>query len=104
MFIKAIIQDSGNVKIIRNYVSKSNLYLYFLMLQNLLISGEKNAEISRIQGIFQVVYTFFGSLDLRHNCVKSHHSGKCVADFREMGQKAPTTRPPSVNSPQKSPS
>ena len=27
MFIKAIIKDSKNVKSIRNYVSKSNLYL-----------------------------------------------------------------------------
>ena len=31
MFIKAIIKDPRKVKRIRNYVSKSNLYLYFLM-------------------------------------------------------------------------
>ena len=31
MFIKTIIQDSGKVKRIINYVLKSNLYLYFLM-------------------------------------------------------------------------
>ena len=31
MFIKAIIKDSRKVKRIRNYVSKSNLYLYFLI-------------------------------------------------------------------------
>ena len=31
MFIKTIIQDSRKVKRIINYVSKSNLYLYFLM-------------------------------------------------------------------------
>ena len=30
-FIKAIIKDSRKVKRIRNYVSKSNLYVYFLM-------------------------------------------------------------------------
>ena len=41
MFIKTITKDSRKVKIIRNYVSKSNLYVYFLMKQNLLISGEK---------------------------------------------------------------
>ena len=31
MFIRTIIEDSRNVKRIRNYVSKSNLYLYFLI-------------------------------------------------------------------------
>ena len=31
MFIKKIIKDPRKVKRIRNYVSKSNLYLYFLM-------------------------------------------------------------------------
>ena len=31
IFIKTIIQDSRKVKRIINYVSKSNLYLYFLM-------------------------------------------------------------------------
>ena len=31
MFIKRIIKDPIKVKRIRNYVSKSNLYLYFLM-------------------------------------------------------------------------
>ena len=31
MFIKTITKDSRAVKIIRNYVSKSNLYAYFFM-------------------------------------------------------------------------
>ena len=31
MIIKTIIRDSGKVKIIRNYVSKYDLYLYFLL-------------------------------------------------------------------------
>ena len=31
IFIKTIIKDSRMVKRIRNYVSKFNLYLYFLM-------------------------------------------------------------------------
>ena len=31
MFIKTIIEDSRKAKRIRNYISKSNLYLYFLM-------------------------------------------------------------------------
>ena len=34
-------KDSKIVERIENYVSKSNLYLHFLILQNLLISGEK---------------------------------------------------------------
>ena len=37
MFIKVIFKSEKN----RNYVSKCNLYLYFLILQNLMISGEK---------------------------------------------------------------
>ena len=48
MFIKTITKGSRTVKRIRNYVSKSNLYVYFLKSQNLLIFGEKmlmSAEI-----------------------------------------------------------
>ena len=41
MFIKTIFKGSKEVKRIRNYRSKRNLYLYFLMRLNLLISGEK---------------------------------------------------------------
>ena len=41
MFIITIFKDSGKVKINTNYVSKYNLYLYFLISQNLKISGEK---------------------------------------------------------------
>ena len=42
-FIKTIFKDSRKVKIISNYLSECNLYLYFLILSNLLIFGEKNA-------------------------------------------------------------
>ena len=41
MFIKKFFNDSRKTKRIRNYISKCNLYLYFLILQNLLISSEK---------------------------------------------------------------
>ena len=42
MFIKVIFfKDSKKVKRTRNYVSKCNLYLYFLIKLNLLISVEK---------------------------------------------------------------
>ena len=37
MFIKIIFKDSKKVKRIGHYVSKCNLYLYFLIYQNLLI-------------------------------------------------------------------
>ena len=48
MFIKTILKDSKKANRIRNYLSKWNLYLYFLLLQNLLISDLKmlmSAEI-----------------------------------------------------------
>ena len=40
IFIITIFNDSRKLKMIRNYVSKCNLYLYFLIQQNLLISAE----------------------------------------------------------------
>ena len=50
MFIKTITNDSRKTKIIRNYVSKSNLKVYFLMQQNLLISGEKMLMPAELKG------------------------------------------------------
>ena len=50
MFLITIFKDPRKVKRIRNYVSKYNLYLYLLISQNLLISGEKmlmTAELKR---------------------------------------------------------
>ena len=41
MFTKTAFKNSRKGKGIRNYVLKYNLYLYFLMSQNLLISVEK---------------------------------------------------------------
>ena len=41
IFIKAILKDSRKVRRVRKYVSKCNLYLCFLISQNLLISGKK---------------------------------------------------------------
>ena len=41
IFLKAIIKNLRKVKRNRNYVSKSNLHLYFLMWQNLLTFGGK---------------------------------------------------------------
>ena len=50
MFIKTIFKDSRKVKRIRNYVSKCNLYLYFLIQQNLLIPGEKMLMLAELRG------------------------------------------------------
>ena len=41
MLIKTIFKDSKKVKRIRNFVPKCNLYLCFLIEQNLLISVKK---------------------------------------------------------------
>ena len=50
IFIKIVFEDSKNVKRIRNYVPKCNLYLYFLIYQKLLISGEKMLISAEIRG------------------------------------------------------
>ena len=60
MSIKKIFEDPGKVKRIRNYVPKCDLYLYFLILQTLLISM-KNADVSATQDVCHVVHIFFES-------------------------------------------
>ena len=59
MFIKIIFKDSGKVKRIKNYLLKCNLYLYFLIYQNFLVSGEKNSDVSKTQGVCHVTHIFF---------------------------------------------
>ena len=49
-FIKAIIKDSRKVKKKRSCASKSNLYLHFLMQQNLLVSREKMLMSAELKG------------------------------------------------------
>ena len=60
-FIKAIFEETKKVKIIKNYVSKRNLYLYFLISENLLISGEKKVDVRRLPEVWHVIYTLFWS-------------------------------------------
>ena len=50
MFIKVTFQDSKTIKIIRNYALKRNLYLYFLIEQNLLISIEQMLMLAELKG------------------------------------------------------
>ena len=70
-------------------MSKSNLFVYFLMWQNLLISGEKTLMSAEFK---EYVTWFIHFLDLpyvRYNCAKFHHCRICVVDFREDGPKRP---------------
>ena len=49
-FVKEIFKDSRKVKRIRNYESKCNLYLYFLIQKNLLIYNEKTLMSAELRG------------------------------------------------------
>ena len=60
MFVKTILKDSRKVRRIRNHISKWNLYLYFLIEQNLMISSKK-ADVSRTPGVCHVIRIVFGS-------------------------------------------
>ena len=73
MFIKTI-KDPRKVERIRNYVSKSKLYV-FLDVAKFADFQWKNADVGRSQGMCHVIYCRI-----------------YVTDFREGGQKAP--RPP----------
>ena len=83
MFIITIYKDSRKVKINRNYVSKWNLYLYFLVQQNLLISIEKYWCQQDSRGVSRDSYIFLDLLWVRYNCAKFHHCRIRVTDFRE---------------------
>ena len=50
MFIKTTFKDSKKVKRIRNYVLKCNLYLYFMIRKDLLISSEKMLMPAEVKG------------------------------------------------------
>ena len=58
MFFKTIFKVSRIIKRIRNYVPKCNLYLYLLILQNLLISGEKTLMSAELNGVCPVIYKY----------------------------------------------
>ena len=58
-FIKQIFKDSRKGKGIRNYILKCNLYLYFLIKQNLLISGEKMLMSAKVRGVSRDSYTLW---------------------------------------------
>ena len=61
MFIKATFKYPNKSKRIRIYVSKCNLYLYFLMQQKLLISGEKCWYQQKSRSVSRDLYIFRSS-------------------------------------------
>ena len=97
MFIITIYTNSRKVKINRNYVSKCNLYLYFLIQQNLLISSEKMLVSAELKGCVTWFIFFLDLLWLRYNCAKFHCCRICATDFVERGLSGPL---PSVSSPE----
>ena len=71
-FIKKIFKDSRKVKRIRNYVLKCNLYLYFLIYQNLLISGEKILMSAEVRGcVTWFIYFLLSLITLSPNAALS---------------------------------
>ena len=93
MFITTIYKHSRKVKVNRNYVSKCNLYLHFLIWQNLLISSEKMVMSPEIKGCVTWFIYFLDLLWVRYNCAKFHHCRICATYFRERGYFCPSTPP-----------
>ena len=58
MFIKTALKDSGKVNRIVNYLSKWNMYLYFLIWLNLLISAKKMLCRKMSRGVSCDSYNF----------------------------------------------
>ena len=59
MFIKTTFEVSRNFKIIKSYVLKYNLRQYFLILQKMLISGEKMLMSAKRMGVSRDLYSFW---------------------------------------------
>ena len=80
MFIKTILRNSNELKRIRNYISKCDLYLY-LDITNIADFRLKKADVSRTKGVYQVIYIFFGYFfGVRYNSAKFHHCRICVTE------------------------
>ena len=89
-----IYKDSRKVKINRNYASKCNLYLYFLIQQNLLIFGEKMLMSAELKECVTWFIYFLDLLWVRYNCAKFHHCRICVTDSKEGAFLSPTREQP----------
>ena len=99
-FIKTILKYSRKVRKSRSYVSKWNLYLYFLTQQNFLLFGKKLLMSAESKGFFTWFIQVLDLLQVRYNCAKFHHCRICVTDFREGGSFCPPSLP-SMSSPEK---
>ena len=89
MFIKTIFKDLKIVQIIRNYVQKCKLYLYFLIKQNLLISGEKMLMSAELKGCVRRFKYFLGLRWLKYNCQVSSLQNICGI-FQKRGTICPS--------------
>ena len=96
-FTKKIFRDSRKVQRIRSYVSKCNLYLYFLIWQNLLISGKKMLISGDLRWCVRWLIHFLDLLWVMYYSAKFHHCRICVTDFREG--RTFLHPPPSVSGP-----
>ena len=76
-------KDSKKVKRFRNFVPKLNLYLYFLIQQNLLTFNKKMLMSAELEGCVTWFIYLLVHLQMRYNCVKFHFCRICVTDFRE---------------------
>ena len=81
-FIKTTLKDSKKIQRIRHYLFKCNLYLYFFISQELLISCEKMLMSAELKGCVAWFIYFLDLLQARYNCAKFHHCGLCVINFR----------------------
>ena len=90
IFSKTIFKDSKKVKRIGNYVSKCNLYLYFLIYLNLLISGEKMLMSAELKDYITWFIYFLDLLKVRYNCAKFHHCGICLTPINEQPRESPS--------------
>ena len=97
IFFITIFKDSRKVKMNRNYVSKCNLYLYFLIYQNLLIFGEQMLITAELKLCVTWFIYFLDLLWIRYDCAKFRSCRIFATDFRKGGLFAP---PPSVSSPE----
>ena len=79
MFIKTIFKYSKNTKKIRNYVPKSNLYLYFWS-GKLCCTDEKMLMSAKLKWCITWFICLLDLLWVRYNCAKFHNCSICVRD------------------------
>ena len=94
IFIKTILKDSRKVKRVKNYVSKHNPYLHFLIQQNFLISIEKMLISAELKECVTGLIYILDLLQVKYNCQVSSVLDMCDRGGRPLC-------PLSVSSPKK---